>query len=75
MIHSPFPPRPSARDDILETLSSEEEEDYYPEVRAGGVASLTSPSLYRTPYRSLLLLPRRLEADSLRQRPSSRLLC
>ncbi len=78
LIQSPFPlspPRPSDRDDILETLGSEEAEDYYRDVRAGGVASPTSPSSYRTPYRSLLLLPRRLEADSLRQHPSSWLLC
>src|SRR5208337_3920874 len=78
LIHSPFPPsppRPSARDDILETPTSEEEGDGYPEVRTGGVASLASLDPYRTPYGSLPLLPRRLKADSLRQRPSSWLLC
>ncbi|MGZ3385882.1 MAG: hypothetical protein ACXWNF_13015 [Isosphaeraceae bacterium] len=77
-IHSPFSPsplRPSARDDILETPTSEEEEDEYPEVRNGGVASLAIPDPYSTPYGSLPLLPRRLEAVSLRQRPSSWLLC
>ncbi len=54
---------------------SEEEEDYYLEVHAGVVVSLTSPSPYHMTYRGLLLLPRPLEADSLHQRPSSWLRC
>src|SRR5271166_4328438 len=78
LIHSPFPlspPRPSDRDDILETLGSGEEEDYYSDVRPGGVASLTSSTTYCTSYCSFHLLPRRQEAVTLRQRSPSWLLC
>ena len=78
LIHSPFPhspPRPPYRNDLLESLSTEEEENDYPVLRAGGVAWLTSPRPYHTHYRRFLALPKRLDADPLRQRPSSWLLC
>jgi len=68
-------PRPSPRDDLLEPLRSDEEDDDCPESRVDGVALLMYLDLHRTPFDGLLSILSRREVGSLPQRVSLRLRC
>jgi hypothetical protein len=70
----PSLPRPSSRDDLLETLKSEEEEDDFPRAGSEGILS---PCLVRSKVRfdGLASGPRRRDSGPLRQRPASQLRC
>ena len=78
LIYSPLEPslpRPSVREDLLETLASEEEEDDVPEAEVGGIPSLLSLERHRMPLHGLTSSPWRRESGSLRQPPPSQLRC
>ncbi len=71
----PSLPRPSVREDLIETLASEEEEDDVPEAEVGGITSLFSLDRHRMPLHGLTSSPWRRESGSLHQPPSSQLRC
>lgn len=78
LIHSPFEPsspRPLVREDLIETLASEEEEDDLPEAEVGGIASLLSLDRHRMQLLGLTSSPWRRESGTLRQPPTSQLRC
>jgi len=78
LIHSysrPSLPRPSTRDDLLEPLRSDEEDDDCPEARVDGIALLMYLDPHRTSLDGLLSLPSRREVGSLPQRASLLLRC
>jgi len=78
LIHSssqPSLPRPCTRDELLEPLRSEEEDDDCPEAKVGGIALLMCLDPHGTPLYGLLSIPSRRGAGSLPQRASLRLLC
>jgi hypothetical protein len=78
LIHAPFLPslpRPSVRDDLVETLTFEEEEEGFPATDVSGAPSPTSLVFSQIPLDGLLSAPQQAESGSLRQRPSSLLRC
>ena len=70
----PSLPRPSSRDDLLETLESEVEEDDFPGAGFDGILSLCLIRS-RLHFDGLASLPRRRDFGPLRQRPASLLRC
>lgn len=77
-IHSPVTPslpRPSVREDLIETLASEEEEDDIPEAKVGGIATLLSLDHHRMPLLGPTSSPWRRVSGSLHQAQPSRLRC
>jgi hypothetical protein len=71
----PSLPRSSTRDDLLEPLRSDEEDDDCLEARSGAVALWMYLDPNRTPLNGLLSIPSRREVGSFPQQASSRPRC